>query len=117
MAPPQLSQRPQLPYRQLPRKSHPNEANAVTLVRLLDELLNRPRGRQLPPEPRYFAAGRRGVLGDVVEPDQPTLAHERAVHLKILLDALVRVIAVDEQEIQHLRAENLTDALQRFGIM
>jgi hypothetical protein len=48
-----------------------------------------------------------------MEDDQATVAYEWTVHLKILPDPLVTVIAVDEQHVQRRTIQPLTETMSR----
>src|SRR5205807_9047118 len=122
---------PHLQPRRLPGQEGP-AASAVddpdpvaVLLGIGDQLLGALALLELAPEARHVARDRlrgyavaaREVLVDVVETDQPARADELRVELEVGADALVRVIAVDEQEVELPAPERALDRSLRRGVM
>src|SRR3954468_23691411 len=77
---------------------------------------------QLAPQAGHLAAEQLGAagaqlagLGDVVKRDQASGAHERSVVLEVATDAVVRVVAVDQEEIELFAVQRPARALERGG--
>src|SRR5205807_9047119 len=85
---------------------------ALALLELAPEARHVARNRL-----RGYAVAAREVLVDVVETDQPARADELRVELEVGADALVRVIAVDEQEVELPAPERALDRSLRRGVM
>src|SRR6185436_5091762 len=78
------------------RRSHLQQTNAApTLFGVFDELLAAPVFLHFVPELIDMAVQFRRVSANVVKSDQTTLADERRVHLEVLLDPRIRMIAVN----------------------
>jgi hypothetical protein len=54
------------------------------------------------------------VRGNIVENNQASWPHERAIHLKIAFDSLITVVAVDEEKVQWALTDHGDKRPKRF---
>ena len=81
-----------------------DQPNTEGLTVVVANLAETPSDFDLVPELPDF-----GDQPDVMEGDQPSGFDERSVHLEILLDSVVRMVAIDEKEIDATLADQFRD--------
>src|SRR3712207_4163163 len=94
--------------RTLIRDSDDSDAIADLRNRIDDLDRVRRRASQLAPEIWNAADRFLRTVNDVVERDDSAAADERAVHLVVLPDAVIRVVAIDEEKVDWPATKNLT---------
>src|SRR4051794_3781308 len=102
------------------RSHEPDAAPLVARPRSgrVDELTNGVLTRtKVGPEAIDLACRLAGVREDVVKTDEAPAFHERRIHLEVVSHALVRMVTVDEEEVDGRALELRDETLSRRRIM
>ena len=91
--------------------------SSPSLIQVVDDFLVRVFGLYLGPKELNFAAKRRLMAGDIVKYDDAPFADQGRVHFEVCLDALIRMISINQQHIEFVVFEDRRHLIPGFYTM
>src|SRR5206468_5192616 len=65
----------------------------------------------------HFASRIRRMMDDIVKRDHAAALHQWGVHLEVLLDTGVRVVSIDEKEVESPSLKEIEDPVASYGVV